>query len=102
MYTRTCIITGCFYFTIANLPPRLRTKLNAIQAIAFAKSEHMSKYGISYILRCITKDIAKLEDVSNQIYNTNNVYIVTYVRMHMYIRELPLARVKETWYCAVQ
>lgn len=56
---------GCFYFTIANLPPRLRARLNAIQAIAFAKSEHISKYGISHILKCITKDIAKLEEVSN-------------------------------------
>ena len=60
MYT-----TGCFYFTIANLPPRLRARLNAIQAIAFAKSEHISKYGISEVLRCITEDIAKLENVSH-------------------------------------
>lgn len=58
------ITTGCFYFTLANLPPRLRGKLNAIQAIAFAKTEHISKYGICYILKCITNDIAKLEDVS--------------------------------------
>ena len=56
-------ITGCFYFTIANLPPRLRARLNAIQAIAFAKSEHLRKYGISQVLRCITKDIANLENV---------------------------------------
>ena len=43
-------IAGCFYLTIANLPPRLQTRLNAIQAIAFAKSEHISTYGISHVL----------------------------------------------------
>ena len=33
------------------------------QAIAFAKSDHLRKYGISQVLRCITKDIANLENV---------------------------------------
>ena len=57
------LLTGCFYFTIANLPPTVRSKLKAIQALAFAKSEHITKYGISCILQCIATDIAQLENV---------------------------------------
>ena len=59
-------MTGCFYFTIANLPPTVHSKLKAIQALAFAKSEHINKYGICHILKCITADVIQLENVCDK------------------------------------
>ena len=55
--------TGCFYFTIGNLSPCLRSSLKAIQIVALAQVNKIQKYGIAEILNPIIKDIAKLEMV---------------------------------------
>ena len=75
-YCNTCL-TGCFYFTIANLPPTVRSKLKAIQALAFAKSEHINKYGICHILKCITADIIQLENICDSvIWQTDKISMI--------------------------
>ena len=55
--------TGCFYFTIGNLSPCLRSSLKAIQIVALAQVSKIQKYGIAEILSPIIKDLAKLETV---------------------------------------
>ena len=64
--------TGCFYFTIGNLSPCLRSSLKAIQIVALAQVNKIQKYGIAEILNPIIKDIAKLEMVwtRNTMHNT--------------------------------
>ena len=54
---------GCFYFTLGNMRPQLRSSVKAIQLVALAKTNHISEYGICPVLHCITDDILLLEKV---------------------------------------
>ena len=58
------IFVGCFYFTLGNMSPQLRSSVKAIQLVALAKTSHISQYGISPVLQCITDDILQLEKVN--------------------------------------
>ena len=56
-------IAGCFYFTLGNINPILRSSTKAIQLIALAKTIHLSKYGVNIIMEQIKNDISALEKV---------------------------------------
>ena len=64
------IYIGCFYFTLGNMRPQLRSSVKAIQLIALAKTSYINQYGISPILQCITNDILQLEKVNKQLIKT--------------------------------
>jgi hypothetical protein len=52
---------GCFYFTIQNMPPYLKTKLDNIFVLAFCYAEDMKKYGVNAILRAFVDEMKLLE-----------------------------------------
>ena len=64
--------TGCFYFTLGNMRPQLRSSVKAIQLITLAKTSDISQYGICPILQCITNDILQLEKVGKYATDKNN------------------------------
>ena len=74
---------GCFYLTIGNLKPYLRS---SIQIFALAEVNKISKYGIAKVLDPIVEDITKLEQVHNYPHCIrNNVLMVhTYTGSDFY------------------
>ena len=53
-------VTGIFYVTLGNLPPKYRSRLSAIYLIAIVKQKFLSLYGMDAILDPFVKDINKL------------------------------------------
>lgn len=51
---------GTFYFSLGNLPPKQRSKLNAIYLVALCKHKVLTKYGIDKILKPFIADMKKL------------------------------------------
>ena len=56
---------GMFYYTITNIDPMLRSRLDAIMLLAVAKSEVISKYGIDEILKPFVEEMMELESASS-------------------------------------
>ena len=52
--------TGNFYFTLGNIPPKHRSKLNSIQLLAIVKTKLLSLYGMDAILQPIIRDLKKM------------------------------------------
>ena len=68
--TCTCTCThkfyvpvGAFYYTLGNMKPSLRSKLNSIQLLLLAKYSSVAEFGIDRMLEPIIDDIKKLESV---------------------------------------
>ena len=59
--------TGLFYFVLANIHPRYRSSLKAIQLVAICKNEYLKTYGIFTVVQHFVKDIKKLEQVRGHI-----------------------------------
>ena len=64
-FTHWCLHfqTGLFYYTLGNLPPKFRSRLQAIQLLMVAKVQHIQLYGIDEVLAPIIEDIKSLETV---------------------------------------
>ena len=57
-------IIGCFYYTLANFHPKLRSTLKCIQILALVKYTLVQKYGMDEVLQHLIPDIKELENVS--------------------------------------
>lgn len=57
-------LSGVIYFTLGNIDPSLRSKLQAITLLAVFKSNYVKKCGFNAILQPIVDDVKKLESVS--------------------------------------
>ena len=64
-----------FYFTLANIHPKFRSKLRGIQLLALCKQKYLKTYGINAILHPLIEDIKKL--VSEYL-----TYIATITAIH--------------------
>ena len=53
-------MSGAFYFTVGNLPPKARSKLDAIYLVALCKHKLLAKYGIDKVLQPLIEDMKKL------------------------------------------
>ena len=51
---------GFFYFTVANVSPKYRSLLRAINLVALVKKKWIKQYSMNAILKPIVKDIKKL------------------------------------------
>ncbi len=49
-----------FYFTLGNISPKFRSRVNAIKLLAIAKTSVIKKYSMNTVLSPIITDIAKL------------------------------------------
>ena len=54
-----------FYFSLANLEPRLRSLITSIHLVAVVKKDLIDKYGVNVILEPFVKDVMQLEQVRN-------------------------------------
>ena len=61
--------SGAFYFSIGNIPPKSRSKLNAIYLVALAKQKVLAKYGMDKILELFIADIKKLVSAHQHTYS---------------------------------
>ncbi len=58
-----------FYFTLGNLPPRTRSKLNCIYLVSILKQKVLSKYGMHEVMRPFLADVRELvSDVRSKIH----------------------------------
>ena len=55
MYVHVCI--GMFYYTITNIDPILRSRLDAIMLLTVANSQVITTYGIDEILKPFVEEI---------------------------------------------
>ena len=55
--------TGAVYFTLANIDPAMRSKLQAIQVVCLFEKEVLQKYSIDDIMQPFLSDIEKLGKV---------------------------------------
>ena len=62
-YAATCLTLGAVYFTLANIDPALRSKLDVINLVALFKSDLLSEYSLKDILKPFIDDLKKLCDV---------------------------------------
>lgn len=49
-----------FYFSLANISPRFRSKLKTVQLLAICKQRFIKRYGMNAILCPIVNDIKEL------------------------------------------
>lgn len=54
------LYTGAVYFTLANIDPALRSKLDVINLVALFKSVLLVKYSLNDILKPFIDDLKKL------------------------------------------
>lgn len=66
-------IAAMFYFTLANIHPKFRSKLRGIQLLALCKQRYVKTYGINAILHPFI-DVKKL--VSGYIIALVNMYTI--------------------------
>ena len=57
------VFAGCFYFSLANIPPRFRSTLNSIQLIALINNQMLRQYGMNKALERLMEDVCRLEKV---------------------------------------
>ena len=66
---------GVFYYSLGNLRPLYRTRVNQIQLLALVKRSYISKYSMNKILEPFVRDVAVLVSKSDLFaYNTLTVY----------------------------
>ena len=54
------LVTGAFYFTLGNLPPKYRSRLTSIHLLALVKSSFISEYGMDAVMKPFIQDLKKL------------------------------------------
>lgn len=65
--TKTLSVTlGLLYYTLGNIEPKLRSKLQSIQLLYIVKDVFVQQYGIDAILAPFVEEIKLLEDVSDK------------------------------------
>ena len=64
MYVQFNTISGIFYFTLGNLPPKFRSKLS-FYLVAIAKQKYVTKYGMDAFLQLFVQDMKKLVSLLN-------------------------------------
>ena len=65
--TKTLSVTlGLLYYTLGNIEPKLRSKLQSIQFLCIVKDVFVQQYGIDAILAPFVEEIKLLEDVSDK------------------------------------
>ena len=64
-----------FYFTLANIPPRHRSKLDAIFPFAICRSSHVRKFGLGRILKDFTATITELQGGKEITVGSQNMHI---------------------------
>ena len=62
-YHKQCLTLGLFYFSLANIDPALRSKLNLILLLSVVEVSSIDKYGINEILKPVVAEIEQLESV---------------------------------------
>ena len=55
---------GLFYYTLENVRPSFRSKLQSILLLAVAETSLISKYGINSILEPFVEEMKELESVN--------------------------------------
>ena len=55
--------SGLFYYTLGNLPPKLRSSLKSIHLLNVCRYTDIEKYGIDVILEPFVEEIKELEKV---------------------------------------
>lgn len=58
------ICIGAVYFTLANIDPALRSKLESINLVALFKSGLLADYSLNDVLKPFIDDLKKLNTVS--------------------------------------
>ena len=58
---------GLLYYTLGNIEPKLRSKLQSIQLLCIVKDVFVQQYGIDAILAPFVEEIKLLEDVRSKI-----------------------------------
>lgn len=56
--------TGMFYYTITNIHPALRSRLQTIMLLSVVESKYIEMYGIDEILKPFVSEMMELESVS--------------------------------------
>ena len=64
IYNDMVSILGLFYFTLKNIEPALRSRLQGIWLLAIVRTKYISDYGINTILEPIIRELKMLESVS--------------------------------------
>ena len=59
------LLVGMFYYTITNIDPSLRSKLDAIMLLAVANFNVINRYGIDEILKPFIEEMMELEHVKS-------------------------------------
>ena len=61
-YTYLCFDNdaGIFYFTLGNMPPQQRSKLNSIYLVCLLKQKLLNRYGMDSVLQPFITDVKKL------------------------------------------
>ena len=57
---------GLLYYTLGNIEPKLRSKLQSIQLLCIVKDVFVQQYGIDAILAPFVEEIKLLEDVRSK------------------------------------
>lgn len=74
--TKTVSVTlGLLYYTLGNIEPKLRSKLQSIQLLCIVKDVYVQQYGIDAILAPFVEEIKLLEDVSDK----NKAIAINYI-----------------------
>lgn len=59
---------GLFYFLLGNIPPKYRSKLNAIQLVAVCKQRYIKEYSMFAVLHPIIQDLKQLVNTPNVLH----------------------------------
>ena len=54
---------GLFYYTLGNLPPKYRSRLQAIQLLQVVEVQHIQNYGMDAVIAPFIDDMKILEQV---------------------------------------
>ena len=75
MISYIMLAIGVFYYSLGNLRPLYRTRINQIQLLALVKRSYITKYSMNKILEPFVRDVAVLVSESDLFtYNTLTVY----------------------------
>ena len=75
MISYIMLAIGVFYYSLGNLRPLYRTRINQIQLLALVKRSYITKYSMNKILEPFVRDVAVLVSESDLFtHNTLTVY----------------------------
>ena len=85
-------ITAMFYFTLANIHPKFRSKLRGIQLLALCKQKYLKKYGINVILHRFIEDIKKLVSACIWLikYTRNTINVIGSTKLMFHLASLSM------------